>query len=306
MSKISLAAKGGQIQDHAVSFPRDLVPQARTNLGAHARLRCGLFDRGFLDGADLWWLTQQGSRFVVPATANMAVTADAPALATAGAGLVARRVHTVAPGQGKHRWTARLETEVVGLPDLTPYDQYGPEEHAQQRYRKDFEGHPRNAVVVRKWHSRDYGPGGKGVFLTNEAVDKPLRVFDAYDDRSLSENCCIKESKPAWHLKPPPQKTERAVQVHVFFTLAMVALATAYRWPAEQAAVGDEPVGWQRWRRQLFQQNRDKVIIFAQGWYGIFHGAEYSLLLGVKLQEPPPEIGSRRDVLKKYGLLGHA
>jgi hypothetical protein len=306
MTKIALAAKVVQIQDHEVSFPRALVTQARTNLGAHARLRCVLFDRGFLDGADLWWLTQQGIGFVVPAKANMAVTADAQALATAGAGLVARRVHTVAHGQGKHRWTARLETEVVGLPDLTTYDQYGPEEHAQQRYRKDFEGHPLNAVVVRKWHSRDYGPGGKVVFLSNEAVDKPLRVFDAYDDRSLIENGCIKESKQAWNLKHPPQKTERAVQVHVFFTLAMFALATAYRWRAEQAAVGDEPVGWQRWRRQLFQQNRDKVIIFAQGWYGIFHVAAYSLLLGVKLQEPPPEIGSRRDVLKKYGLLGHA
>jgi hypothetical protein len=306
MTKIPLAAKGGQIQDHEVSFPRALVTQARPHLGAHARLRGGLFARGCLDGAALWWLTQQGLRFVVPATANMAVTADAPALATAGAGRVARRVHTVAHAQGKRRWTARLETEVGGLPALPPYDQYGPEEHAQQRYRKDFEGSPLNAVVVRKWHSRDYGPGGKVGFLTNEAVDKPLRVFDAYDDRSLSENCCIKESQPAWHLKHPPQKTERAVQVHVFFTLAMLALATAYRWRAAQAAVGDEPVGWQRWRRQLFQQNRAKVIIVAQGWDGIFHVAAYSLLLGVKLQEPPPEIGSRRDVLKKYGLLGHA
>ena len=36
------------------------------------------------------------------------------------------------------------------------------------------------------------------------------------------------------------------MQVHVLFTLAMFALATAYRLRAEQAAVGDEPVGWQR------------------------------------------------------------
>ncbi len=161
-------------------------------------------------------------------------------------------------------------------------------------------------MVVRKWNNRDYGPGGKVVLLTNETVDKPLAAFDAYDDRSLIENCCIKESKQAWNLKHPPQKTERAVQVHVFFTLAMFALATAYRLRAEQAAVGDEPVGWQRWRRQLIQQNRDKVIIFAQGWYGIFHVAEYSLLLGVRLREPPPEIGNRRDVLKKYGLVEYA
>ena len=213
MTKIPLAAKVVQIQDHEVSFTRDLVSQARTNLGSHARLRCVLFDRGFLDGADLGWLTQQGIGCVGPAKANMTVTADAQALAAAGVGRVARRVHTVAHGQGKPRWTARRETEVVGLPDLTTYDQYGPEEHARQRYRTDFEGYPLNAVVIRKWPSRDYGPGGKVVFLTNEAVDKPLRVFDAYDDRSLIENCGIKESKQAWNLKHPPQKTAHAVQV---------------------------------------------------------------------------------------------
>ena len=304
-TKLPLAAKVVPIQDHEATLTRELVSQARANLAPHARLRRVVFDRGFLDGADLWWLAQQNLGFVVPAKANMRVTADAQALAAAGTGVVARRVHTVAHGQGKHRWTARLETEVVGIAALTTYDQYGPEEHAQHQYRKDFEGYPLNAVVVRKWNNRDDGPGGKVVFLTNDAVAKPLTIFDAYDDRSLIENCCIKESKQAWNLKHPPKKTERAVQVHVFFTLSMFALATAYRLRTEQAAVGDEPVGWQRWRRQLIQQNRDKVIIFAQGWYGIFHVAEYSLLLGVRLREPPPQVGSRRDVLKKYGLVGH-
>lgn len=304
-TKLPLAAKVVPIQDHEATLTRELVSQARANLAPHARLSRVVFDRGFLDGADLWWLAQQDLGFVVPAKANMRVTADAQALAAAGTGVVARRGHTVAHGQGKHRWTERLETEVVGIAALTTYDQYGPEEHAQHQYRKDFEGHPLNAVVVRKWNNRDDGPGGKVVFLTNDAVAKPLTLFDAYDDRSLIENCCIKESKQAWNLKHPPKKTERAVQVHVLFTLSMFALATAYRLRAEQAAVGDEPVGWQRWRRQLIQQNRDKVIIFAQGWYGIFHVAEYSLLLGVRLREPPPQVGSRRDVLKKYGLVGH-
>lgn len=305
-TKLPLAAKGVKIQDHEAPLTRELVSQARTNLARHARLRRVVFDRGFLDGADLGWLAQEGLGFVVPAKANMAVTADAQALAAAGHGVVAHRAHTVAHGQGKHRWTERVETEVGGIAALTTYDQYGPDEHARQRYRKDFEGHPLNAVVVRTWNNRDYGPGGKVVFLTNEAVAKPLKIFDTYDDRRLIENCCIKESKQAWNLKRPPKKTERAVQVHVLFTLAMFALATAYRLRAEQAALGDEPVGWQRWRRQLIQQNRDKVMIFAQGWYGIFHVAEYSLLLGVRWREPPPEVGSRRDVLKKYGLVEHA
>jgi hypothetical protein len=45
------------------------------------------------------------------------------------------------------------------------------------------------------------------------------------------------------------------------FTLLMFALATAYRLPCEQEATGSEPVGWQRWRRQLLEQTRDKGIV---------------------------------------------
>src|SRR5262249_4168644 len=35
---------------------------------------------------------------------------------------------------------------------------------------------------------------------------------------------------------------------------------------------------------------------------GIFHMAEYSVLLGVKLKDVPPGIGTRREILAKYGL----
>jgi hypothetical protein len=280
-----------------------LVTQARANLAGYARLAKVVFDRGFLDGPTLWWLDQQGLRFVVPAKTNMAVTADARAQAAAGEDLtVGRRVHTVRHGQGKAAWTERLETEVVGITGLTTYDQYGTPAQARQANRRDFQANPINAVVVRKWSGKDYGPGGKTVFLTNALVEKPLRVFDDYDDRSLIENCCIKEAKQQWDLGHPPQKTDRAVWVHVLFTLLMFALATAYRLQYERKASGEEPVGWQRWRRQLLEQNRDKVIVFAQGYYGIFHVAEYSLLLGARLKDVPPGIGTLQEVLAKYGL----
>jgi hypothetical protein len=157
-------------------------------------------------------------------------------------------------------------------------------------------------VVVRKWQGKEYGPGGKTAFLTNAQVAKPLQAFDDYDDRNLIENCCIKEAKQQWELGHPPQKDERAVRVHVVFTLLLFALATAYRLQCERGAIGGEPVGWQRWRRHLLEQTRDKVIMFAQGYYRIFHLAEYSLLVGVKLKDVPPEIGSRQQVLAKYRL----
>jgi hypothetical protein len=157
-------------------------------------------------------------------------------------------------------------------------------------------------VVVRQWRGKDYGPGGKTAFLTNASVAKPLQPFEDDDDRSLIENCCLKEAKQPWELGHPPQKHDRAVRVHVVFTLLLFALATAYRLPCEREARGAEPVGWHRWRRQLLEQTRAKVIVFAQGHYGIFHLAEYSLLVGVQLTDVPPEIGSRQQVLAKYRL----
>ena len=143
------------------------------------------------------------------------------------------------------------------------------------------------------------------MFLTNASVQQPLQPFDDYDDRSLIENCCIKEAKQQWDLQHPPQTTARAVRVHVTFTLLMFALATAYRLQGEREALGAEPVGWQRWRRQLQEQNRDKLIVCARGYYGIFHVAEYSLLLGVKLKDVPPGIGTLPEILARYRLTAH-
>lgn len=205
---IALAVKVGQIQEHEVLWTRALVTQARLNLQGYARLHKVVFDRGFLDGTTRWWLDQQGIRFVVPAKTDMAVTADARAQAAAGEELtVGRRVHPVRHGQGRAAWTERLETEVVGITGLTTYDQYGTPEHGRQHYRRDFQPPLINAVVVRKWHGRDYGPGGKTVFLTNASVAKPLQPFDDDDERSLIENCCIKETKQRWDLGHPPQKS---------------------------------------------------------------------------------------------------
>jgi hypothetical protein len=305
-TKIPLAAKVVPIQEHETLSLRALVTQARTNLAGYAHLHKVVFDKGFLDGVDLWWLAQRGILLVVPAKDNMAVTVDAQAQAAVGEGVtVGRRVHTVRHGQGRTAWSERQETEVVGMTALTTDDQYGTPEHGRQHHRRDFQGHPINAVVVRKWNGRDYGPAGKTVFLTNATVEQPLQPFDDDDDRSLIENCCIKESQQQWSLKHPPQKTARAVRVHVLFTLLVFALATAYRLQCEQAAMGGEPVGWQRWRRQLLEQTRDLIIVFAQDCYGIFPIAEFALLVGVKLKDVPPGIGTRQEILAKYRLATH-
>jgi hypothetical protein len=218
---------------------------------------------------------------------------------------VGRRGHRVRHGQGREAWTERLETEVVGMTGLTPDDQDGTPEHGRQGNRRDVQATPINAVGVRPWHGRDDGPAGNTVFLTNAPVDKPLRPLDDDDDRRLLEHCCIKEAKQPWAWGHPPQKTDRAVRVHVLCTRLMCALATASRLPCEREAMGGEPVGWQRWRRQLREQTRELVIVCAQGDDSIFHLAAFALLMGVKRKDMPPGIGTAQEVLAKDGLAAH-
>jgi hypothetical protein len=113
-TKIPLAATVVPIQAHETLSLRALVTQARTNLAGHARLHKVVFDRGFVDGVDLWWLQQHGLLLVVPAKENMAVTIDAQAQAAAGEDVtVGRSVHAVRHGQGKTAWTERLEIGVL-------------------------------------------------------------------------------------------------------------------------------------------------------------------------------------------------
>ena len=135
-------SRWGRFDEHETHWTRALVTQARANLAGYARLHKVVFDKGFLDGTDLWWLDQQGITFVVPAKANMAVTADARAQAAAQGITIGRRVHTVRHGQGRAARTEQLETEVVGITGLTTYDQYGTPEHGRHHNRRDFQPNP--------------------------------------------------------------------------------------------------------------------------------------------------------------------
>lgn len=91
--------------------------------------------------------------------------------------------------------------------------------------------------------------------VTHAPVDRPLPPCADDDDRRLSDTCGIKAATQPWKLGHPPQNNARAVWVPVVCTLLLCALAPAYRLPCEHEAMGDEPIGWPRWRRQLLPQN---------------------------------------------------
>jgi len=303
-----------KIEEYEGRWLVPLLEHAQRNLGTRGRIRTIVIDRGYLDGADLWQVHQQGVRFVVVGKANMAVTQDAQALAKRERAQVRERV--VRHGHGKTAQEERLRTELVGIEGLTTYDSYGDPEQTQYAHRRDYEGQPINAVVVHRWDNRVPATDGT-VYLTNSSVSDPFVVFDHYDWRSVIENGIFKEGKHPWHLGKFPKKTEAAVVVHCHFTLLVMGLCTAFRlWQAtSEAAPTDEmPThpsvstallggeGMARWRLRLKEENRDKVIIFVGETYGIFYLAELAILTGMRLHRLPSHLGSRQDILLRYGL----
>src|SRR2546425_9994784 len=308
-TRLPLAVKVVQIQEYEGRWLLPLLGQAQRNLGTRGRISTIVIDRGYLDGEDLWQVHRQGVRFVVVGKTNMTVTQDAQALAKRERAQVRERV--VRHGHGKTATQERLRTELVGIEALTTYDSYGEPAQTQYAHRRDYEGQPINAVVVRSFDNRV--PASEGtVYLTNGPVSDPFVVFDSYDWRSVIENGIFKEGKHPWHLGRFPKKTEAAVVVHCHFTLLVMALCTAFRlWQAQQAAALPQQSkvhpsvstallageGTARWRRRLKEENRDKVIVFVADVYGIFHLAELAVGSGVRLQRLPSQLGSRQAIL---------
>ena len=184
-------------------------------------------------------------------------------------------------------------------------------------HRREYEGKPINAVVVRRWDNR-FPKGGGTVYLTNADVSDPFVIFDTYDWRSVIENGIFKEGKHPWHLLSFPKRTQAAVRVHVFFTLLVMVLCTAFRlWQAQTALTPSKPTeilptlsstllgseGTARWRQRLREANRDKIMVFIGPFYGIFHLAEFAVLTHVPIRCLPPSLGSPQAVLQRFGVI---
>ena len=308
-TRIPLAVQVVTIEKHESQYTLELVRQGQENLSGRSRIVKVIVDRGFLDGETLWQLDEDGILYVVCAKSGMHVKEDARALAAAGEGHRAKRKRKVVHGRGKTERVERLETERVGIEGLLTFDAYNSAEGYKHHNRKDYEPKPIDAVVVLKWDNKDYGQEGRTVYLTNESVVDPFLPFDDYDGRSLIENTLFREGKQAWHLKKAPKKTAAAVTSHVFMTFAVLALTAAYRLHEQAETLQDEmesqaafEEGVRQWRRRMKQENQDKVIIFVGDKYGILHVAELAVLTGVRLKKIPPELGTRDDILRRYGV----
>lgn len=270
-SRIVVAAKLVQIQESEKSYALELLKTAIENIGA-GKIKLLLMDRGYIDGLTLWKIKHGfGIDFIIPARNDMAVTKDARGLIDV---IDKKRIFH----QERKDPKTKLITRVVGICNLTTYDQYGDENHQQKNSLcKNFKGNLINAVMVTKWEGKDYKHGKEKVFLTTLYVSKPLKIIDDYDLRSLIENTSFRELKQGWLINKIPKKIDWAVNSHVMLTLCMYNMTNAFRTDLGQDITQQ---GIRRFRRETLHNTRDKVVILTDEHYGIFDLEELMLLLG--------------------------
>ncbi|MBA3066796.1 transposase [bacterium] len=264
-SRQIVAAKIIKINDDARKHVLELIEQARKNIGKD-KIKLLLIDRGFIDGVILWELKHKlGIDFIVPLKTDMRITSNARGL---------RNTEI----ENKIYRDENKNLSVVGIKGLTSYDQYGDEEHNQKdKFSKDFRGNKINVVMVTKWDGKEYAPGKEKVFLTSLQINRPLQIIDKYDKRSLIENTTFRELKQGWLINKVPKKTRRGVTSHAILTLCMYNMTNAYR-----TGLGEilAEKGVRRWRIQTYSETRNKIVIIAGDYYGIFDIEELMILAG--------------------------
>lgn len=295
-----------------------LVLQGRQNLGP--RLATVTFDRGFLDGVDLYRVHQL-LPFFIPGKAGMEVTKIARGLGQRAKrcyekglpvrdGTLATRPVLRVEGRGRHRRQREETLVVVGLTGI-PFDTYAPEPVNHKVYQKSFRPNTVNAVVVLADPDYAQEEGEELVILTDAPVDttaEGLFAYDRFSSRGIIENSGNREAKQPWKLLSPLEKSEAAVYLHVYFVFLMMALVAAFRarQEKEQAAQATGPSrprsGMQRYRQQLRMENRDKVLVRIGDLYGIFRTWELMVVIGLEVATHEGE--SVASILSRYGVGG--
>ena len=304
-SGLPLAMRFATIEVDDLKFAKEVIQQAITNLGEHAKINSVAIDRGFMDGRLLWWIDSKGIIFYIPAKSNMHVYKDA--LSMVGTGYSETRTQDRSIGHGKNKTTITDSWEVEGIEGLTSAGFYGPLGSGSHENRKDFIPNPINAVVVLHDLYKENNPDSKTmVILTNESVNKPLKIYDGYDARSEIENSLFREAKQSWFIQRPPQNTKDGFRVHTYLTILIMALTTAYRfWMDQQDKLANDgqDTGIRKFREKVRQENGNKLIIFDQERYAIFDAYEVFILCGRNVLMPtgvPAKI-TKEDILHKYG-----
>lgn len=303
-SRLPIAMRFARIEVNDIKFAQEVIQQAITNLGDHAKIASIAIDRGFMDGPLLWWLDSEDIIFYIPAKSSMTVYKDALVLVDTGHRETRTKKRSV--GHGKNKTVEIDYWDVVGIGELTTAGFYGPLGSGSHENRKDFIPNPINAVVVLHDPFKENNPHSKTmVILTNTSLNKPLKVYDGYDARSEIENSLFRESKQAWFIQRPSQNTKSGFRIHTYLTILTMALTTAYQdWMDQQDKLEKDGTytGIRKFREKVKEENGNKLIIFDQDRYAIFDAYEVFILCGRNVLMPTgvPEKITKEDILRKY------
>ena len=306
-SRLPIAMRFATIETHDILLAKEVIEQAITNLGEHAKIVSIAMDRGFMDGKLLWWLNSKGIIFYIPAKSSQNVYNDALSLVEGGQCVTRERKRTT--GHGKNKKQVLDTWDVVGIKGLTTAGFYSELGSGSHENRKDFKPNLINAVVVLHDPYREKNPNIKTmVILTNGPVKKPLKVYDGYDARSEIENSLFRESKQGWFIKKPPENSKAGFLVHAYLTILIMALTRAFRdWMIQQEKHENtgEDTGIRNFRQKVRQENANKCIVFHNNRYAIFYLYELLILSGKTVTKPHgvPEIITKEDLLRKHGVL---
>jgi Transposase DDE domain len=306
-SRLPLGMRFATIEVPDVTLACEVVEQAVTNLGSHAAIGSLAVDKGFMDGRFLWWLNRNGIVFYIPAKTDMNVYKDALSLVEQGIRQGRQKKRTV--GRGQNKTTVVDRWEAVGIESLTSAGFYGELGSGSHENRRDFVPNPINAVVLLHDPYLENHPNSDPlVILTNGPVEKPLRVYEGYDQRSEIENGLFREAKQGWFIERPARNHVDAFRAHVYLTLITMALTEVFRtWmdqQDEQEKQGED-TGIRKFREKVKQENGNKLIVFDEDRYAIFDTYEVFILCGRNVLKPTgvPEVVSKEDILEKYGAL---
>ena len=155
------------------------------------------------------------------------------------------------------------------------------------------------ATAYRLWDKAQAGAQAAGTAAAKTPRPSPIASSTARPVKS----CRI---PVPWHARPaisphhpcPRVATSRRHQVCRSQVYHSLALST--RLFPITCSTGQ---GLQRWRHQLRQENRDKLIVFIADRYAIYDTHEFLVLTRVPLSRIPPQFGSRDDILRRYGCL---
>lgn len=314
-SRIPLAIRidGINVADNTHAY--DVLAQARKNVEGFATIRSVALDRGFLDGDLLSRIGCEIGHVYIPAKSNMTVTKDAREIARRAEALHAKgktlegatykeRVVKLKRGSGKNATVEERKTVVVGIRELA-CDWWREGGSSSEANKKSFKPKLLNATVVLRWDGAPKDAEKEVVLLTTDPSEDPFVAFDKYDDRSLIENTCNREAKESWFLEHHPKRSEAGMRVHAYFVFMCMGLVSAFRMHKEQteeAAIRGEETGIRRYRRQLELKNRDKVVVFVDGHFGIFRNSEFAILLGAIVRDRALMGESVQTVLARYDI----